>query len=69
MSSSHIIYIPAILLVGVILGFVLGGRAARDQARLAAAQDEQRKAAREARAARREAKKQAADEEQADKAS
>lgn len=30
MTSSHFIFIPAVLLVGVILGWVLGSRAARD---------------------------------------
>ena len=30
MTSSHFIFIPAILLIGVILGWVLGSRAARD---------------------------------------
>ena len=30
MTSSHFIFIPATLLVGVILGWVLGSRAARD---------------------------------------
>ena len=30
MSSSHFIFIPAVLLVGVVIGWVLGSRAARD---------------------------------------
>jgi hypothetical protein len=30
MSAGHFIFIPAVLLVGVILGWVLGSRAARD---------------------------------------
>ena len=30
MSSSHFIFIPAVLLVGVIIGWILGSRAARD---------------------------------------
>lgn len=30
MSSSHFIFIPAVLLIGVIIGWVLGSRAARD---------------------------------------
>jgi hypothetical protein len=29
-SSSHFIFIPAVLLVGVVIGWVLGSRAARD---------------------------------------
>lgn len=28
--SSHFIFIPAVLLIGVIIGWVLGSRAARD---------------------------------------
>lgn len=30
MTSSHFIFIPAVLIVGVIIGWVLGSRAARD---------------------------------------
>lgn len=30
MSSAHLIFIPAVLLIGIIIGWVLGGRAARD---------------------------------------
>lgn len=30
MGAGHFIYIPAVLLLGVILGWVLGSRAARD---------------------------------------
>jgi hypothetical protein len=30
MTSSHFIFIPAVLLVGIIIGWVLGSRAARD---------------------------------------
>lgn len=29
-TSAHFIYIPVVLLVGVVIGWVLGGRAARD---------------------------------------
>ena len=28
--SSHFIFIPAVLLIGVVLGWILGSRAARD---------------------------------------
>jgi len=31
MPSTHFIFIPGVLLVGVIVGWVLGSRAARDQ--------------------------------------
>ena len=30
MTSSHIIFIPGVLLVGMFLGFILGARAARN---------------------------------------
>lgn len=30
MTSAHFIFIPGVLLVGVIIGWVLGSRAARD---------------------------------------
>ena len=47
-TSAHFIYIPFVLLIGIVIGFILGGRAARD-----AQAEEQRKA--EARAARKAA--------------
>ena len=30
MTASHFIFIPAVLLVGIVIGWILGGRAARD---------------------------------------
>ena len=30
MTSAHFIFIPAVLIVGVVIGWILGGRAARD---------------------------------------
>jgi hypothetical protein len=30
MTAGHFIFIPAVLLIGVIIGWVLGSRAARD---------------------------------------
>ena len=30
MPSSHFIFIPAVLLIGVVLGWIFGSRAARD---------------------------------------
>lgn len=30
MGAGHFVYIPALLLVGVVIGWVLGSRAARD---------------------------------------
>lgn len=30
MTSAHFIFIPSVLLVGIVIGWILGGRAARD---------------------------------------
>lgn len=30
MTAGHFIFIPSVLLVGVVIGFILGSRAARD---------------------------------------
>ena len=30
MTSAHFIFIPAVLLVGIVIGWILGSRAARD---------------------------------------
>jgi regulatory protein YycI of two-component signal transduction system YycFG len=30
MTSTHFIFIPAVLLLGIVLGWILGSRAARD---------------------------------------
>jgi hypothetical protein len=51
--SSHFIYIPVVFVIAIVLGFVLGAKATRDQIAL-----EQRKAAeREARMAERAARR------------
>lgn len=54
-TSSHILFIPAVLLIGMFLGFILGARAARNQFDLARKREEEREAARAARAAKRAA--------------
>jgi hypothetical protein len=46
--SSHFIFIPAVLLLGVVIGWVLGSRAARD----AYAAELRKREAREKRAAK-----------------
>jgi hypothetical protein len=51
MTAAHFIYIPIVLIVGVVLGFFLGGRAARDAFALEAKKTERRAAARAARQA------------------
>jgi hypothetical protein len=48
-TTAHFIYIPVVLVLGIVIGFVLGGRAARDAF---AAQKERE----DARAARRAAR-------------
>ena len=55
MTASHIIFIPAVLMVGMFLGFILGARAARNQFDLQQKREAEREAARTARAARRTA--------------
>ena len=30
MSAAHLIFIPAVLLVGIVIGWILGSRAAQD---------------------------------------
>jgi len=30
MSAAHFIFIPAVLIIGVVIGWILGGRAAQD---------------------------------------
>jgi hypothetical protein len=49
--SSHFIYIPVALLLGVILGFILGARATRDALALEQRKLAEREARRAARAA------------------
>lgn len=55
MTSSHVLFIPGVLMVGMFLGFILGARAARNQFDLQARRDAEREAARAARAAKKAA--------------
>ena len=55
MTSSHILFIPGILMVGMFLGFILGTRAARNQVDLERKRGEEREVARAARAAKKAA--------------
>lgn len=48
MTLGHFIYIPGMLLLGIVIGFVLGGRKA-ELARADAEDKDRRKAARDAR--------------------
>lgn len=54
--SSHLIFIPAVLLVGMALGFILGNRAARDAYNLELRRQAERDAARKARAEKKAAR-------------
>lgn len=49
--SSHFIYIPVILVLGVVLGFILGAKATRDAVALEQRRQTDREARRAARAA------------------
>ena len=62
-NSSHFIYIPVVFILGIVIGFMLGAKATRDEIALG-----QRKAAeREARMAERAARRAAASSESAEK--
>jgi hypothetical protein len=52
-TSSHIFFIPGMIMIGLFLGFILGLRAAKNQADIAERREVEREAARAARAARR----------------
>ena len=41
-TTAHFIYIPAVLVIGIVIGFILGGRAARDA--FAAQKEKERRA-------------------------
>jgi hypothetical protein len=48
MSSAHFIFIPSVLIVGLIIGWVLGSRAAHDAFAAELKRREERKARRDA---------------------
>jgi hypothetical protein len=52
-TSSHVLFIPGVLMVGMFLGFILGARAARNQFDLQRKREQEREAARAARAAKK----------------
>jgi hypothetical protein len=55
-TSGHIIFIPMMLLVGALVGFILGARAARNSYDLERRRDAEREKARAERAARKAAR-------------
>lgn len=44
MPSSHFLFIPSVLLIGVVIGWILGGRAAKDAYAAELRKREQRRA-------------------------
>ena len=52
MPSSHFIFIPAVLLVGIVIGWILGSRAAKDAYAAELRRREERQARKEAAGAR-----------------
>ena len=55
-TVAHLLYIPMVLVLGIVTGFVLGGRAARDAQAAKERADEEKAARRAARAAQARAK-------------
>lgn len=53
MSSAHFIFIPAVLAVGIFIGFLLGTRAAQDRLNLELKRQAEREEARRQRAERK----------------
>lgn len=53
MTFGHIFFIPLVAMTGMLAGFILGARAARNAADLQRKRDLEREAARAARAARK----------------
>ena len=66
MTSAHFIYIPLVVLAGIVIGFILGGRAARDAMNLQRRRDEELAAAKAAREARRKERQASATAEKKD---
>lgn len=46
MTAAHFIYIPSVLLIGVVIGWILGSRAAADAYAMQARRDQERQKAR-----------------------
>ncbi|MCG8423104.1 MAG: hypothetical protein MJE77_34815 [Proteobacteria bacterium] len=60
MSSAHFIYIPLVAIAGMMLGFIIGGRAARNAYELELRREQERAEARARRAARKARRQQEA---------
>ena len=59
--SSHFIYIPVIFVIGIVLGFLIGAKATRDEIALGQRKAAEREARMAERAARRAAQTDAAE--------
>ncbi|HSD90617.1 MAG TPA: hypothetical protein VLB44_24000 [Kofleriaceae bacterium] len=59
MTSSHVLFIPGMLMIGMFIGFILGTRAARNQFDAQRKRDEERAAVRAAREAKKAGKSEA----------
>ena len=73
MTSGHLIFIPAVLVVGMFIGFLLGTRAAQDRINVELKRQTEREEARRSRAERKAARQKVAgqassDEGEGDKA-
>ncbi|HEY8143217.1 MAG TPA: hypothetical protein VIG06_11125 [Kofleriaceae bacterium] len=56
MTSGHLIFIPAVLVIGMFVGFLLGTRAAQDRINVELKRQAEREEARKARAERKAAR-------------
>jgi hypothetical protein len=56
MTSGHLIFIPAVLVIGMFVGFLLGTRAAQDRVNVELKRQAEREEARRARAERKAAR-------------
>ena len=56
MTSGHLLFIPAVLVVGMFIGFLFGSRVAQDRVNLELKRQAEREAARAARAERKAAR-------------
>ncbi len=59
MTSGHLIFIPAVLVIGMFIGFLLGTRAAQDRINVELKRQAEREDARRSRAERKAARQKA----------
>jgi hypothetical protein len=60
MTSGHLIFIPAVLVIGMFVGFLLGTRAAQDRINVELKRQAEREEARKSRAERKAARQKGA---------